>query len=48
MPRLSHINVAVAFAAMKIILKYINYLNDKDIIDHLYMKLKPSLISLIS
>mmetsp|Transcript_19080 Transcript_19080/g.1676 ORF Transcript_19080/g.1676 Transcript_19080/m.1676 type:complete len:91 (+) Transcript_19080:83-355(+) len=48
LPRLSHINPAVVFAAVKVILKYFDHIDSSEIVTHLCTKLTPPLVSLLS
>lgn len=48
LPRLSHINPAVVFSAVKVVVKYLDYVNSTEIVNHLCTKLTPSLVSLLS
>ena len=43
LPRLSHINPAVVFSAIKLIIKFLDYINSPDAIRTLCKKLNPSL-----
>jgi len=45
---LSHINPTVTFCAVKLILKYLDYLDNGDLVKNLCKKISPSLISLLS
>ncbi|CAD8159436.1 unnamed protein product [Paramecium pentaurelia] len=48
LPRLSHINPTVTFCAVKLILKYLDHLDNGDLVKNLCKKISPSLISLLS
>ncbi|CAK80625.1 unnamed protein product (macronuclear) [Paramecium tetraurelia] len=48
LPRLSHINPTVTFCAVKVILKYLDFLDNGDLVKNLCKKVAPSLISLLS
>lgn len=45
---MSHINPSVVFSACKVILKYLDFLDNGDLVRNLCKKLSPSLISLLS
>ena len=47
-PRLSHINPAVVFGAIKIMVRYLDYLSNEDLIKNLCKKLTPSIISVVT
>lgn len=46
-PRLSHINPAVVFGCIKIMVKYLDFLSNEDLIKNLCKKIGPSLVSLV-
>lgn len=48
LPRLSHINPSVVFTAVKVIIKYLDHIDSKEVVDHILAKLTPSLVSLLS
>jgi hypothetical protein len=43
LPRLAHINPTVVFSAVKVILKYLDYLDNGELVKNLCKKLAPSL-----
>ena len=47
-PRLSHINPAVVFGGIKILVRYLDYLTNEDLIKNLCKKLTPSIISVVT
>jgi len=47
LPRLSHINPAVVFSAIKLVLKMLDHIKDEDIVQGLHAKLSPSLSRLL-
>lgn len=48
LPRLSHINPAVVFGSVRLIVRYLEFLSNEDLIKNLVKKLGPSLVSVIS
>ena len=48
LPRLSHINPAVVFGSVRLIVRYLEFLTNEDLIKNLVKKLGPSLVSVIS
>lgn len=46
--RLSHINPSVVFSTVKVILRYLDYLNDGELVKNLCKKITPSIVSLIA
>ncbi|CAD8078319.1 unnamed protein product [Paramecium sonneborni] len=48
LPRLSHINPTVTFCIVKLILKYLDFLDNGDLVKNFCKKISPSLISLVS
>lgn len=47
-PRLSHINPAVVFGCIKLIVRYLDYLSGEELIKNLVKKLAPSIVSVVS
>lgn len=43
LPRLSHINPTVVFSTIKIILRYLDFLNDGELVKNLCKKVTPSI-----
>jgi len=48
LPRLSHINPAVVFSSVKVVMRYLDHIDSEDVVKHLCSKLTPSLVSLLS
>ena len=48
MPRLSHINPAVVFGAVKVIVRYLDFLEGEELIKNLSKKIGTSIVSLVS
>ena len=48
MPRLSHNNPAVIFGAVRLVVRYLDFLSNEDLIKNLVKKLGPSIVSVIS
>lgn len=47
-PRLSHINPSVVFGSIRLIVRYLDFLNNQDLIKNLTKKLAPSIVSVVS
>lgn len=47
-PRLSHINPAVVFGSIRLIVRYLDFLSNEDLIKNLIKKLAPSIVSVVS
>ncbi len=47
-PRLSHINPSVVFGSIRLIVRYLDFLNNEDLIKNLTKKLAPSIVSVVS
>jgi vesicle coat complex subunit len=47
-PRLSHINPSVVFGAIKLMVRYLDFLSNEDLIRNLCKKLAPSIVSVVS
>jgi len=47
-PRLAHANPAVVLSTVKVILKYMDFINNAEIIRGLHKKLAPSMITLVT
>lgn len=48
LPRLSHINPAVIFGCIKVVVRYFDYLSNEELIKNLVKKLASSIISVLS
>ena len=48
LPRLSHNNPAVTFGAIKVIIKFLDFIESPGLVNNLYKKLCPSIVSLVS
>ena len=48
MPRLAHANPAVVLSAAKVILKYMDFITNPELLRNLNKKLAPSLITLVT
>lgn len=48
LPRLSHINPSVVFAAVKVMVRYLDFLEGEEFIKNLSKKIGTSIISLVS
>jgi vesicle coat complex subunit len=46
-PRLSHINPAVVFGSIKLMVRYLDFLSNEDLVKNLCKKIGPSLVSLV-
>ncbi len=47
-PRLSHINPTVVFGSIRLIVRYLDFLSNEDLIKNLIKKLAPSIVSVVS
>jgi vesicle coat complex subunit len=47
-PRLSHINPSVVFSSIRLIVRYLDFLSNEDLIKNLIKKLAPSIVSVVS
>ena len=48
LPRLSHINPSVVFGSIRLIVRYLDFLSNEDLIKNLIKKLAPSIVSVVS
>ena len=48
LPRLSHINPAVVFSTIRLIVCYLEFLTNEELIKNLVKKLGPSIVSVVS
>ena len=47
-PRLSHINPSVVFGAIKLMVRYLDFLSNEELVRNLCKKLSPSIVSVVS